>query len=56
MDALLCGVLLMQCGSYIGSSARDGWLLKAAVAYVVAMNLLVDLLACSDAIDVKTDC
>jgi hypothetical protein len=41
IDALLCGILLMQCVSYVGSSARDGWRLKGMVAYVIAMNLCV---------------
>ncbi|KAG8716555.1 hypothetical protein FRC08_009283 [Ceratobasidium sp. 394] len=40
VDALLCGILLMQCGRYISSSDRDGWLLKVTVAGVITMNLL----------------
>ncbi|KAG8711398.1 hypothetical protein FRC08_015932 [Ceratobasidium sp. 394] len=40
IDALLCGILLMQCGTYISSSDRDGWLLKGTVAGVITMNLL----------------
>ncbi|KAG9085043.1 hypothetical protein FS749_004733 [Ceratobasidium sp. UAMH 11750] len=39
IDALLCGFLLMQCGSYIGLCAKDHWLLKVAVAWVILMNL-----------------
>ncbi|QRV93404.1 hypothetical protein RhiJN_21422 [Ceratobasidium sp. AG-Ba] len=39
VDAMLCGVLLMQCGSYACSSSRDRWWLKAIVVYVAAMNL-----------------
>ncbi|KAG9073496.1 hypothetical protein FS749_015101 [Ceratobasidium sp. UAMH 11750] len=45
IDALLCGILLMQCGSYISSCAEDGWLLKATVGYVVGMNLWSTALA-----------
>ncbi|KAG9086139.1 hypothetical protein FS749_003882 [Ceratobasidium sp. UAMH 11750] len=39
IDAVLCGFLLMQCGSYVSSCAQDRWLLKAAVAWVILMNL-----------------
>ncbi|ELU38259.1 hypothetical protein AG1IA_07720 [Rhizoctonia solani AG-1 IA] len=38
-DTLLCGILLMQCGSYIGSKNKDVLLIKALVAFVIAMNL-----------------
>ncbi|KAG9084600.1 hypothetical protein FS749_005099 [Ceratobasidium sp. UAMH 11750] len=41
IDALLCGILLMQCGTYIGLSSQDNRLLKVTITYVVAMNLLV---------------
>ncbi|KAG9077504.1 hypothetical protein FS749_010603, partial [Ceratobasidium sp. UAMH 11750] len=40
IDALLCGILLMQCGAYIGSSNRDGWLLKVTIGGLITMNLL----------------
>ncbi|KAG8711399.1 hypothetical protein FRC08_015933 [Ceratobasidium sp. 394] len=39
IDALLCGILLMQCGTYIGLSSQDNRLLKVTITYVVAMNL-----------------
>jgi len=38
-DSLLCGFILMQGGRYVGASAKDPWFCKAAVAYVVLMNL-----------------
>lgn len=38
-DSLLCGFILMQGGRYAGSSAKDPWFCKTAVAYVVLMNL-----------------
>jgi uncharacterized membrane protein YczE len=38
-DALLCGIFLVQCGAYISSRNKDGLLIKALVAFVVAMNL-----------------
>ncbi|KAG8682937.1 hypothetical protein FRC08_014638 [Ceratobasidium sp. 394] len=40
IDAILCGILLMQCGTYVSSCAHDRWFLKAAVAWVILMNLL----------------
>lgn len=38
-DSILCGFILMQGGRYFGSSTKDPWFCKGAVAYVLLMNL-----------------
>lgn len=39
IDSLLCGVIFMQCGTYVSSTNKDRPIIKALVAYVVTMNI-----------------
>ncbi|QRV90200.1 hypothetical protein RhiJN_18218 [Ceratobasidium sp. AG-Ba] len=53
IDALLCGIMLMQWGSYINSPIVDHWPLRIAVAYIMVMSLFVILSPPSSITDVE---
>lgn len=39
IDSLFCGILLMQCGSYVKLGKHDNKLLKCTVVYVLLLNV-----------------